>query len=72
MRMIDVLCKLANGEIEDQTILKIYDLENYTYTYMFDEYFKAFYDAHDDELTSHFEMNTRFLNYRAELIPTRT
>lgn len=68
MRMIDVFIKLANDEIKDQTILKIYDHTGDLYRYTFDEKFKAFYDESDEELGGDFEISNKFLNYEAELI----
>lgn len=68
MKMIDVLIKLANGEIKDQTILKIYDHTGDLHRYTFDGKFKAFYDESDDELGGDFEISNKFLNYEAELI----
>lgn len=68
MKMIDVLIKLANDEIKDQTILKIYDHTGDLHRYTFDGKFKAFYDESDDELGGDFEISNKFLNYEAELI----
>ena len=68
MKMIDVFIKLANDEIKDQTILKVYDHTGVMYTYTFDEKFKAFYDECDDELGGDFEISNKFLNYNVELI----
>lgn len=71
MKMIDVLIKLANDEIKDQTILKIYDHTGDLHRYTFDGKFKAFYDESDDELGGDFEISNKFLNYEAELIPPK-
>ncbi|CAI3431007.1 hypothetical protein [Enterococcus cecorum] len=68
MKLIDVFIKLANDEIKDQTILKIYDHIGDIYTYTFDEKFKAFYDECNDELGGDFEISNKFLNYNVELI----
>lgn len=68
MKMIDVFIKLANDEIKDQTILKVYDHTGDIYTYTFDEKFKAFYDECNDELGGDFEISNKFLNYEVELI----
>ncbi|OJG33635.1 hypothetical protein RT42_GL001905 [Enterococcus cecorum DSM 20682 = ATCC 43198] len=59
---------MANDEIKDQTILKIYDHIGDIYTYTFDEKFKAFYDECNDELGGDFEISNKFLNYNVELI----
>ena len=71
MKMIEVLQKVANGEIKDQTTLEIYDNTGDIYTYTFDEKFKAFYDECDDELGGDFEISNKFLNYEVELIPPK-
>ena len=68
MKMIDVFIKLANDEIKDQTILKVYDHTGVIYTYTFDGKFKAFYDEYEDELGGDFEISNKFLNYEVELI----
>ena len=68
MKMIDVLIKLTNDEIKDQTILKIYDHTGDLHRYTFDGKFKAFYDECEDELGGDFEISNKFLNYEAELI----
>lgn len=71
MKMIDVLCKLANGEIKDKTILKVYDHTDYIFTYTFDEKFKAFCDKYNREMAGDFNISNKFLNYDAELIPPK-
>lgn len=71
MKMIDVLIKLANGEIKDKTILKVYDHTDYIFTYTFDEKFKAFRDKYDREMAGDFNISNKFLNYDAELIPPK-
>ena len=71
MKMIDVFIKLVNDEIKDQTILKIYDHTGDLHRYTFDGKFKAFYDESDDELGGDFEISNKFLNYEAELIPSK-
>lgn len=71
MKMIDVLTKLANGEIKDKTILKVYDHTDYIFTYTFDEKFKAFRDKYNREMAGDFNISNKFLNYDAELIPPK-
>ena len=69
--MIDVLIKLANGEIKDQTTLEIYDSINILYTYTFNGESKAFYNKDKWELSNHFEINDKFLNSDVKLIPPK-
>ena len=71
MKMIEVLQKVANDEIKDQTILDVYDHTGDIYTYTFDEEFKAFYDEYDNEMAGDFEISNKFLNYEVELIPPK-
>ena len=68
--MIDVLCKLANGEIKDQTTLEIYHPIDKLYTFTFNEKSKAFYSntEYSKELSSYFELDDKFLNREVELI----
>lgn len=71
MRMIDVLQKLANGEIKDQATLKIHDPVNTLYTYTFNGKYKSFYSntEYSRELGNYFKINDNFLNKEVELIP---
>ena len=71
MKMIEVLQKVANDEIKDQTILDVYDHTGDIYTYTFDEEFKAFYDEYDNEMAGDFEISNKFLNYEVDLIPPK-
>lgn len=70
MKMIDVLIKLANGEIKDQTTLKIHDPVNTLYTYTFNGKYKSFYSntEYSIELGNYFKINDNFLNREVELI----
>ena len=70
MKMIDVLIKLANGEIKDQTTLKIHDPVNTLYTYTFNGKYKSFYSntEYSRELGNYFKINDNFLNREVELI----
>lgn len=69
MRMIDVLNKLAKGEIKDKTILNVYDHISCICSYTFDG--TAFYSEHDKEMARDFIINGVFLNYIVELIPPK-
>ena len=72
MKMIEVMIKLANGWIEDQTTLKIYDpLVSHTYT--FERKYNSFYSntKYRRELGGHFKTSGDFLNYEVELIPPK-
>ena len=70
MKMIDVIVKLANGEIEDQTVLKIYDPMGKVNTYTFDGETKRFYNGYN--LEPYFsKLDDRFLNFDVKLIPPR-
>lgn len=71
MKMIEVLIKLANGEIKDQTTLKIYDHADTLYPYTFEERYNSFYSnaKYRRELRDYFKISGDFLNYEVELIP---
>lgn len=73
MKMIDVLVKIANGEIKDQTVLEIHDPVNTLYTYTFNEKYKSFYSntEYSRELGNYFKINDNFLNREVELIPPK-
>lgn len=70
MKMIEVLQKLANGEIKDQTTLKIHDPVDTLYTYTFNEKYKSFYSntEYSRELGGYFKISGDFLNREVELI----
>lgn len=69
MKMIDVLIKLANGEIKDQTTLKIHD-HHVLHTYTFEGKYNSFYSntKYRRELGGYFKISGDFLNYEVELI----
>lgn len=73
MKMIEVMIKLANGEIKDQTTLKIHDPVNTLYTYTFNGKYKSFYSntEYSRELGNYFKINDNFLNREVELIPPK-
>lgn len=72
MKMIEVMIKLANGGIEDQTTLKIYD-PHALHTYIFEGKYNSFYsnNKYRTELGNYFKINSNFLNYEVELIPPK-
>ena len=72
MKMIDVLIKLANGEIKDQTTLKIHD-HHVLHTYTFEGKYNSFYSntKYRRELGGYFKIGGDFLNYEVELIPPK-
>lgn len=72
MKMIEVLIKLANGEIKDQTTLKIYD-PHALHTYTFEGKYNSFYSntKYRRELGGYFKISGDFLNYEVELIPPK-
>ncbi|RBR32298.1 hypothetical protein EB06_01182 [Enterococcus cecorum] len=69
MKMIDVLNKLAKGEIKEKTELFVYDHIECIDIYTFDG--KAFYDEYDKEIGTNFIIDSKFLNYTVELIPPK-
>ena len=72
MKMIEVLQKVANGEIKDQTTLKIYD-PHVLHTYTFEGKYNSFYSntKYRRELGGYFKISGDFLNYEVDLIPPK-
>ena len=72
MKMIEVLQKVANGEIKDQTTLKIYD-PHVLHTYTFEGKYNSFYSntKYRRELGGYLKISGDFLNYEVELIPPK-
>lgn len=70
MKMIDVIVKLANGEIEDQTVLKIYDPMGKVNTYTFNGETKTFYNGYME--LYFFKLDDKFLNFDVKLIPPKS
>ncbi|MEQ3505758.1 hypothetical protein [Enterococcus cecorum] len=72
MKMIEVLQKVANGEIKDQTTLKIHD-HHVLHTYTFEGKYNSFYSntKYRRELGGYFKISGDFLNYEVELIPPK-
>lgn len=73
MKMIEVLQKVANGEIKDQTILEIHDPAHALPTYTFEGKYNSFYSntKYRRELGGYFKISGDFLNYEVELIPPK-
>ena len=73
MKLIEVMIKLANGEIKDQTTLKIYDHADTLYTYTFVGKYNSFYSNTNYRrgLGDYFKISSDFLNYDVELIPPK-
>ena len=72
MNIIEVLKKVPNGEIKDQTTLKIYD-PHVLHTYTFEGKYNSFYSntKYRRELGGYFKISGDFLNYEVELIPPK-
>lgn len=73
MKMIDVLIKVANGEINDQTVLEIHNPigNGKVYTYTFNGENKMFYNWLNWELGYCYKLNDKFLNFDVKLIPSK-
>lgn len=71
--MIEVLQKVANGEIKDQTILEIHDPAHALHTYTFEGKYNSFYSntKYRRELGDYFKISGNFLNLEVELIPPK-
>lgn len=73
MKMIDVLIKVANGEIKDQTVLEIHNpIGNCkVYTYTFNGQTKMFYNGFNWTLDYYYKLDDKFLNFDVRLIPPK-
>lgn len=73
MKIIDVLVKQANKEIEDGTILKIFDEEFFGDNPVNEFEFYKDYFYHKEGLTIEewYQFDTNFLNNKAELVPPK-
>lgn len=73
MKMIDVLIKLVNGEIEDQTVLEIHNPigNGKIYIYTFDSETMLSYNGFNWALDDHYKLDDKFLNFNVKLIPPK-
>ncbi|CAI3407433.1 hypothetical protein [Enterococcus cecorum] len=71
MKMIEVLIKLANGEIKDGSILKIVDEYDELYRYEYYNPYRGFKNEVDARIEDHFFLDKDFLNLEVELIPPK-
>lgn len=73
MKMIDVLVKIANGEIKDQTVLEIHNPvgNGKVYTYTFNGENKMFYNGCNWALDYCYKLDDKFLNFDVRLIPPK-
>lgn len=71
MRMIDVLIKLANGEIKDGSILKIVNEYDELYRYEYHNLYRGFENEVGDRIEEHFFLDNDFLNFDVKLIPPK-
>lgn len=71
--MIDVLIKVANDEIKDQTVLEIHDPigNGKVYTYTFNDESKMFYNGFNWALDYYYNLDDKFLNFDVGLIPPK-
>lgn len=71
MKMIDVLIKLANGEIKDGSILKVVNEYDELYGYKYHKIYRGFKSETGDGIEEHFFLDKDFLNFNVELIPPK-
>lgn len=69
MKLIDVVNKWANNEIENETKLVVYDKAGRRYTYTFDARSDEFYDEYGNTLSGNRMMNIDYLTYEVKIIP---
>ena len=71
MKMIELLAKIANNEVEDGAIIKFVDRCDEVVHLSYDGAFDAFYDIHGDQLGDYYEISKPFLNLDIEYIPPK-
>lgn len=71
MRLIDVLIKLANGEIEDKSTLLVENEQGETFECVYYESYRVFRGQCCSTLEDDFGIDKDFLNYEVELIPPK-
>lgn len=71
MKMIELLIKLANGEIKDGSILKIVNEYDELYRYEYHNLYRGFKNEVGDRIEEHFFLDKDFLNFEVELRPPK-
>lgn len=66
--MIDVLVKLASGEIKNRTVIKFTDEFDKIVSYEYNKDLDGFYDVFKYDLGDDFDIKPEFLNTSVELI----
>lgn len=69
--MIDVLIKLANGEIEDKSTLLVENEQGETFKYVYYERYHVFRGKCCSTLEDDFGIDKDSLNFEVELIPPK-
>lgn len=69
MKLIDVINKWANNEIENETKLIVYDEAGRRYDYIFDARSDEFYDKYGNTLGGNPMMSIDYLTYEVKIIP---
>ena len=71
MKLIDVLIKLANGEIKDGSILKVVNEYDELYRYEYHNLYRGFKNEVGDRIEDRFFLDNDFLNFDVKLIPPK-
>lgn len=71
MKMIEVLIKLANGEIEDKSTLLVENEQGETFKYVYYERYHVFRGKCCSTLEDDFGIDKDSLNFEVELIPPK-
>ena len=71
MKMIEVLIKLADGEIKDGSILKIVNEYDELYRYEYHNLYRGFKNEVGDRIEEDFLIDKHSLNFNVELIPPK-
>lgn len=71
MRLIDVLAKLANDEIEDKSTLLVKNEHGETFKYVYYERYHVFQGKWCSTLEDDFGIDKDSLNFEAKLMPPK-
>lgn len=69
MKLIDVVNKWVNNEIENETKLVVYDEAGRRYVYTFDARSDEFYDKYGNTLSANPMMSIDYLTYEVKIVP---
>ena len=72
MKMVELLAKVAKGEIEDGAVIRYVNYRNEVVYYTYNDDEQTFYDKNRKTLNTRHEICASFLNLDAEYIPPQS